>query len=161
MTFLQNGWILRADGELPSPRTVTQERSLRSSGLRRAEGPRLTAAGSLRSEQHQGSTVAESRFVGSEAWMLAVTRALHCATALQELEATGLDPEALLRIARVEASWAGANGICMLSHERLAEIAGASRASVVRMRLVLVEWGFESLMAVSDAPGGVHRILQA
>jgi hypothetical protein len=44
----------------------------------------------------------ESRFIGPEAWMLAVSRALHRPTSLRELEATGLEPDALLRIARVD-----------------------------------------------------------
>ena len=73
----------------------------------------------------------------------------------------GLEPQALLAVALVESSRAGANGVSTLSHDQIAEIAGVTRSSVCRARLVLVEWSLESLVAVSGAPGSVHRVLQA
>ncbi|MCU1421856.1 MAG: hypothetical protein JWN36_1507 [Microbacteriaceae bacterium] len=93
--------------------------------------------------------------------MVAVMRALLRPDAPRSLEAMGLDPEVLLAVVRVEASRCEANGLSMLTHERLAELAGVSRSAVCRARLVLVDWSLESLVAVSGAPGGVHRVLQA
>ena len=93
--------------------------------------------------------------------MVAVMRALLRPEAPRALESMGLEPETLLVVAGVEASRCEASGLATLTHERLAELAGVSRSAVCRARLVLVDWSLESLVAVSSAPGGVHRVLQA
>lgn len=97
------------------------------------------------------------RFSGTETWMVAVTRALLHPGARDDLHGMMLDPEALLAVARVEASNVGPNGVSTLTHEQLGEIVGLSRSAVCRSRLFLTERGLESLVA---APGGAGRVLR-
>jgi hypothetical protein len=100
----------------------------------------------------------ESSF-SPEAWVDAVHRACAGPGAARDLNANGLDLETVLNVAAVESSQAEANGITSLSHDQLAELAGVSRFSACRARLVLIDLGLQSLEARSGAAAGVHRVL--
>ncbi len=99
------------------------------------------------------------RFSGTEAWMVAVTRALLRPGAGRALEAMALDPQILLTVARVEASHVAQNGVSSLSHEQIGLLTELPRVTVCRARVILIEWGLESLATVPSAAGGLLRRL--
>lgn len=101
----------------------------------------------------------EPRFAGRDVWFGAVVRALERPAAGRVLATTAVDPGTVLAVARIEASSADDGGITMLSHQELAESAGVSRSTVLRVRLALVELGLQDAVAVSGVPGRVHRML--
>ena len=101
----------------------------------------------------------DRRFTDPDEWIAAVDRTLERPSARQILAVKGIEPATFLAVVRAEASGAGADGISILSHEQLAELTGASRSSVLRARLALIELGLEYLAADSRASGKVYRVL--
>ncbi|MGH1549587.1 hypothetical protein ACRAWB_10630 [Leifsonia poae] len=98
-------------------------------------------------------------FAGPDAWLAAVERELARPDALPVLIAKGIDPDAVRRVARIEASHASPLGRCCLSAEQVAGATGLPRASVLRARLALVELGLADAVTGPASAGGVQREL--
>jgi hypothetical protein len=103
--------------------------------------------------------MADPLFVSAEEWIDHVRRALGRPGALHLLSESGLGPERVLAVARVEATLAGPDGISRLSHYDLAELSGVRLADVRLVRLFLIDLGLQSLSPTALALGGSVRLL--
>jgi hypothetical protein len=105
------------------------------------------------------SGVHEPRFADRDAWIAAVEAALARRGANRILAALATDAQTVLTVARAECAEA-TDGVCVLSHSRIAEATGLPVAAVRRARLALIELRLEDLAAAPGAPGRIQRELR-
>jgi hypothetical protein len=103
--------------------------------------------------------MAEHLFISADTWMDQVCRALAEPATTPQLTARGLDAAIVLAVARVEADEARPSGMSDLGHEQLAQLAGVPRPDVLRARLFLIDFGFQSLSWSHGEAGRLERML--
>jgi response regulator of citrate/malate metabolism len=103
--------------------------------------------------------MAEHLFISADTWMDQVCRALAEPATAHQLTLRGLDAAIVLAVAQVEADEARPSGISALSHEQLAQLAGVSRPDVLRARIFLIDFGFQSLSWSQGEAGRLERVL--